>query len=146
MIEMVLNTTLRKTTLDNEALLNELIKEEDTLDDLDTISFTEYRKEAHNLVKVVYEFYTSKKQAEGSRMFFARMVTVLEECKARNMLMLGVELSIWAVRGILESLIKDYDSSNLREYLEVVLGVVGVGQCPPRIAAEFMHLVQDCSR
>ena len=78
MIDVLLTSILRKSAWESEAQLTELVKDEDTLDDLDTVSFAEYRKEGQGVVKMVYDFYTSQRQGEGSRMFFSGMVGVIE--------------------------------------------------------------------
>ena len=49
------------------------------------------------------------------------MLKTISEFKANNQPFLGIELTLYCVRSILESLIKVYDAHNLRHYLEIVL-------------------------
>lgn len=55
-----------------------MIKEDDTVDDLDDVSFSEYRKEAQYIIRHAYEFFTKKKEGEGSNLFFAKLITKVE--------------------------------------------------------------------
>lgn len=54
------------------------MKEDDTVDDLEDVSFSEYRKEAQYIIKHVYEFFTKKKEGEGSNLFFGKLIAKIE--------------------------------------------------------------------
>ena len=85
--------------LDNNAVLYELIKDEDTLDDIDDISFYQYRKEAQYLIKFSYQFFTKKKEREGSNLFFKKLLVNME--KDQTTLGIYTQIAIYAVKSSL---------------------------------------------
>jgi hypothetical protein len=41
--------------------MTEMLKDEDTIDDLTKINISEYRKEAQNLIKFTFDYFSGKK-------------------------------------------------------------------------------------
>lgn len=67
------------------------------MDDLEDVSFAEYRKEAQYIIRHVYEFFTKKKEGEGSNVFFGKLIAKIEG--DGNYLTVGTELAIYVVKS-----------------------------------------------
>jgi hypothetical protein len=48
------------------------------VDDINSISFNDYRKEAKDIITFIYEYFTKKKEREGSAIFFNKLMFFLE--------------------------------------------------------------------
>jgi hypothetical protein len=92
---------LKKSLLENEALLFQLVNEEDTVDDINSISFNEYRKEAQHIITFVYDYFTKKKEREGSAIFFQKLMFYLQADTQTAHPGRGLELVIYSIKSAL---------------------------------------------
>lgn len=60
-VEHLFDCLIAKTPLDKDTLLNEMLKDEETIDDLTKLNVGEYRKEAQYLIKFVFDYFSTKK-------------------------------------------------------------------------------------
>lgn len=60
---------------------------------------------------------------------------------------MGTELAIYAVKSSNESMVKEYDTQNLINFLQYLINKSQAYQSiPARITAEILGLIKDCNR
>lgn len=95
----------------------------------------------------MYEYFTKKKEKEGSNIFFSKLIKVIENDQQKKYLGSGTELAIYVVKSSIESMVKEYDTLNLIEFIQYVINRSELyPEVPPKIAAEIMGLIKDCNR
>ena len=98
-VEHLLDVILDRTLLDNDTLYYQLLKQEDTLDDITKISLTEYRKQAQNIIKFTFDYFSTKKNKEGSMLFFQKLFLIIQNFKNKGEMPRGIQLAVYAVKA-----------------------------------------------
>lgn len=74
----LLDLLVKKLMIDNENLMYEAdLKDDETVDDADGMTFTEYRKESAGLLKYLYDLFVKLSNESGSDLYFKKIVDLL---------------------------------------------------------------------
>lgn len=98
-----------------------MLKDDDTLDDITKISLSEYRKEAQNIIKFTFDYFSAKKNQEGSQLFFQKLFTIIQSFKNKGESPRGIELAVYGVKACQESIVKDYDIQHMVTFISFLM-------------------------
>lgn len=132
----------KKATVSDSLLDDPDLKDDMTVDDISNMTFSEYRKDSVALYQCIFEFF--QKFTGNSNYFFEECFKYIQADIEQNKLGGKTELALFCIKSAAESYVSPKDAFNLR-------GVIGFiiekgSMAPPRVVAEVLLLIRDCTR